>query len=288
MPYRAALPALPRLHLAARTTRGPMRQHNEDNYAIVELTGAAHHGLGSFAGARSIDTGIVLAVLDGMGGHSSGDGACRLALDGLGAALRDGPPVGVDERTAWLGEAVAAMSRAIWDEAVAKPHTRGMGATATVALVADGTLHLGHVGDTRCYLFREGRLVQMTRDDTLSNDARSSGLTPEELAQCEAQFANILTRALGVKDVVKPRTEAVPLRDGDVLLLASDGLYRAVDYAVIAETLRTLGDAGEAAMALESLAERALSSDNITVLVARVEGLRAPGPGDELSSRNLP
>ena len=71
-------------------------------------------------------------------------------------------------------------------------------------------------------------------------------------------------------------------------MFASNGLYMAVNEAVIAETLRALGDPGEAALALESLAERASSSDNITVLVACVEGLSAPGPGDGLTTRNLP
>lgn len=288
MPYRAALPALPRLHLAARTTRGPRREHNEDNYVIVDLVGDTHEGLGSFVGVRSIGAGIALAVLDGMGGHSSGDWACTLAIRTLCAALADGLPEGADARTAWLGQIVTAMSRAIRDECERTPRHRGGGATATVALVVDATLHLAHVGNTRCYLLRDGRLVPITRDDSLLNDARLAGLSPEQIADYEAHYRGIITSALGMKDVVTPRTEAIPLCDGDVLLLASDGLYEALDHAVIAETLCSLADPGEAVLALETLAERALSTDNITGLVARVEGLRAPEPGDRLETRNLP
>ncbi len=275
MLHRAASPTLPRLHLAARTKRGPTHRDNEDNYAIVDLAGETLEGLDSFAGVRSIGAGILLAVFDAMGGQGAGAWAAKIAVRGLCAALGDGPPAGVDARTTWLGEVLAATARAIWDEGtrLCRPDRSGMGAVATLALVVEGTLHLAHVGDTRCYLLREGRLVQLTRDDTLGNDPGLAGLPAEELAQIKAQYRNVITNALGMKAVVTPRTEAIPLRAGDVLLLASDGLHGAIEDAVIAETLRALGDAGEAALALESLAERAASDDDVTVLVARVEGL---------------
>lgn len=282
------MPALPRLHLAGRTTCGPVRERNEDDYAIVELAGDTHQGPSSFVGVRSIGAGIALAVLDGMGGHSSGEWASTLAIQTLGAALADGLPDGAEARTARFGEIVAAMSRAIWDDSERNLRHRGGGAAGTAALVVDATLHLAHVGDTRGYLLRDGRLVQVTRDDSLINDAAAHGVTPEQLAEFAANFPTVITRALGMKDVIAPRTEAISLCDGDVLLLASDGLYRALDHAVITATLASLADPGEAALALETLAERALSNDNITVLVARVEGLRAPGPGDALSTRNVP
>jgi protein phosphatase len=290
MPYRAALPPLPRLHLAARTTRGPMREHNEDNYAVVDLGDAVdvHQGLGSFASVRSIGAGIALAVLDGMGGHSSGDWASTLGIETLCASLNEALPDGAAACTARLAAIVSAMSRAIWDEAARTNARKGGGATTTVALVVDATLHVAQVGDTRGYVLRDGRLVQITRDDSLVNDARLAGLTPEQVAEHELLYQGVITSALGMRDVITPRTEAIPLCDGDVLLLASDGLYRAVDHAVITETLCTISDPGEAALALETLAERASSKDNITVLVARVEGLGAPGPGDFLSTRNVP
>lgn len=150
----------------------------------------------------------------------------------------------------------------------------GIGAAVTAAVIGGGAAHFIHVGDTRAYLLRGGRLEQLTRDDSLINDARDHGITEEELAKLPR---NVITKALGIKEEVEPSSVSVELADGDVLLLCSDGVHGVVSDAAIEAILGMYPDPAAACAALIEGAIGAGSSDNLTAVVARIEHDGQPG-----------
>lgn len=263
---------------------GPLRYRNEDTCLIVDLATGAAHGPEPVAAELSSSAGFALAVLDGMGGHGAGVEAARLGAEALRAALGAAAlPAGDAACEERLAAAMSAASSAIFDAGTTHMGLSGMAATATVALLRGDRLHLAHVGDTRAYVLRAGRLVQVTCDDSLVNEARAAGYSEDEI---EGLPANVVTRALGLKSSVQAASATITSCAGDVLLLCSDGLTTAVADPVIERTLATLDAPEEACLALLRLALRATSRDNITIVVARpdVEGLRAPTRDDALST----
>jgi PPM family protein phosphatase len=203
------------------------------------------------------------AVADGMGGHRAGEVASATAIESLRDAYRAGRP---------LNEAVEEANSAVFAKASANVDMRGMGTTLTaVALVEDHTAVLGHVGDSRAYLMRDGGVTQVTEDHSLVEQlVREGRLSPEEAAH-HPQRA-IITRALGVDPEVKVDTDRIDLRPGDRLLLCSDGLTNMVDDNTIAGVLGRQHDAQRAADILVETAKRAGGDDNITVVVLDVLG----------------
>jgi serine/threonine protein phosphatase PrpC len=158
---------------------------------------------------------------------------------------------------------------------------RGMGTTCTVAALVDETLVVGQIGDSRCYVFREGRLAQVTKDQSLAWQLIEAGaMTPEEAKAFE--HANIILQALGVQEHVEVVLSQVSLRRGDVILLCSDGLHGPVSDEEMLEILRAEPDLKKAT---ENLLQKALERDgpdNVTVVLARFdgEGLKVPGAED--------
>lgn len=237
--------------MVGRTDVGRSRARNED--ALLQRP----------------DRGLV-AVADGMGGHAAGDIASRIAVDV------------VDDRTAhlpdqdqadYLGQTVVAAHDAILRAARADPELSGMGTTLTLLRVDPGTGrgHVVHVGDSRAYLWRDGRLDQLTRDQTWVQDQVDAGLISPTQAHGHP-FSAMLTGALGIEDV-ELEVEVVPieLRPDDVCLLCSDGLMAGLDDDRIAALLRDHDDLDRAAEALVQAANEAGGPDNITVALVRLE-----------------
>lgn len=254
-----------RLRIAAASVTGPGRQWNEDQCAVFDLAGPAHVGRAALTVPR--DPGACLLVLDGMGGHSTGGLACDLALRTLTPLLRDPPPG--EPRPAWLERAL----RAAFDAVSGANARRELfaGATATLALVEGDALHFAHIGETRAYRLRDGALEQLTRDDTLEREARDAGLPAAQLAELPR---GIITRCLGYGEFTA-HTGTCELRDGDLVVLTTDGLHGLLDAATIAAHLDLHLDLERACDVLIAAAIQAGSSDNITVLLARLE---APTP----------
>jgi protein phosphatase len=146
-----------------------------------------------------------------------------------------------------------------------------MGTTCTVAALVDETLVVGQIGDSRCYVYREGRLAQVTKDQSLAWQLIEAGaMTPEEAKAFE--HANIILQALGVQEQVEVVLSQVSLRRGDVVLLCSDGLHGPVSDEEMLEILRAESDLKKAT---ENLLQKALERDgpdNVTVVLARVDG----------------
>ena len=191
-----------RLYSWAMTDVGNVREQNEDNHCVNE------------------DLGLFL-VADGMGGHAGGQVASRLAAETVEKSLLDRPDgVGAD---AALGEAIRAANRVIFDHGKAVPELSGMGTTCTAILRDGSRFHLGHVGDSRAYLFRDGQMTQLTADHTwVSEQLRAGYISAEEAAV--SRWKSVITRSVGFGEEINVDMQVVPFSAGDVFLLCSDGL----------------------------------------------------------------
>jgi protein phosphatase len=237
----------------------------------------------------------LFAVADGMGGAQAGEVASRLAA----AAFQDFHEADLLEAEPRLRSIIQEANRRIYARAANDPHASGMGTTVTAALVTGDRVAVGHVGDSRAYLLRDGNLEQLTNDHSLVADlVRSGRLTPEE-AESHPQ-RSVITRALGTDSAVDVDSFSVEARPGDVFLLCSDGLTTMLaPDAVRAILLETTG-LPEAARSLVAQANRNGGEDNITVVLfslaesspdedtlSGVEGLRIPfSPQEEPPSGN--
>lgn len=217
---------------------------------------------------RALESGNLYAVADGMGGHAGGEVAAAVAVEALQAAFARHPTVD------GLRQAVTDANAAIWNQSLAQPELRGMGTTLTAAALVPGDdgrdlLALANVGDSRAYLYSQGRIVQVTADHSLAEEKVRHG----EMSQAEAAVhphRHILTRALGVASDVEVDLWELRLQTGDRLVLCSDGLTNEVDIRQLGELLATVEDPGDAARRLVETANRHGGNDNITVVVVDV------------------
>jgi protein phosphatase len=237
-----------RLSSFAGTDVGRARSGNEDSY---------------FCGRT------VFAVADGLGGHQGGEVASAAAVEPL-AALDGREFAEPGEAAEALAAAIREGNAAILERAAGDPGLWGMGTTVTAAALAgERHLQLAHVGDSRAYLLRDGSLEQLTTDHTVVGElVRRGRLTPEQAAIHPER--SILTRAVGLDPRVPVDTpDPVELRDGDQVLLCSDGLTEAVDDDRIAELLSAGADGEAACRSLIDAANAAGGPDNITVVLLR-------------------
>ena len=225
------------------TDPGRRRRHNEDAYVCEPP---------------------LFAIADGMGGAQAGEVASRLAA----AALREsGADAGGERR---IVDLIQEANRRVYDRSNADPNTYGMGTTMTVALVEDGRVAFGHVGDSRAYLIRDGAMEQVTEDHSLVNELLKSGkLSPEE-AESHPQ-RSVITRALGTDPDVDVDTFTIDAENGDVFLLCSDGLTDMVEEQEILELVeRNRRNIDAALKELVRAANRGGGEDNITVVAFEI------------------
>jgi serine/threonine protein phosphatase PrpC len=275
-----------RVRLFARTDVGQIREHNEDNFLVADLTRKAR---GLLEANRSLVVGphgSLFAVCDGMGGAAAGEIASQLAVDILYERMVDGleglPALSRDELARRLVRAIEAAGLRIFQEAKVDRTRRGMGTTVTAAALVDGHLFFAQVGDSRGYLLRQGQLVQLTRDQSLVNQLIEAGQLTEEEAET-FEHNNIILQALGTADTVQVDLTYCELQRGDVLMLCSDGLSGMVRFDDIREVMRSTTEPVDACKLLVERANQAGGHDNITVIVACFdgEGLAVPSPAIE-------
>ena len=229
---------------ATSTHPGLVRDHNEDS-VLPDVDGNAPGP-------------ILVAVADGMGGHAAGEVASRLAIEAI------------SDSEAAVEERVVEANRAVMEAAESRPDQLGMGTTLTAGVFApEGTLRVGHVGDSRLYLFRGSNLVQVTRDHSLVAEYLASGAISAEEAAHHPQ-RNVITRALGIDWDIVVDSHTVHLRTGDRVLVCSDGLTSMVPDEDIATMLLEQSAAQPACWALIEAANNAGGEDNITVAVVDV------------------
>ncbi len=265
-----------RVRLFGRTDVGRVREHNEDNFIVADLTHRSRSLREEDREQVVGPNGLLMAVCDGMGGAAAGEVASELAINILFEKLTEGdPPVDHDDLARRLVRAVEAAGLRIYSEAKLDRHHRGMGTTATAAALMDRWLFLAQVGDSRAYLLREGRLVQVTRDQSLVNQLIEAGQLTEEEAE-NFEHNNIILQALGTSDSVQVDLTFVELRKGDTVMLCSDGLSGMVRFDELREVLVGADDPVEACRELTERANQAGGHDNITCIVAKFDGEGLP------------
>jgi serine/threonine protein phosphatase PrpC len=267
---------------AGRTAVGQVRDHNEDNFVVANL------GTGQIRPRDQVfedyvgDRGLIFAVCDGMGGAAAGEVASQMAVDILVEAMRrGGAPRNRDALARRLVSAVEEAGKRIYDAAQKERSRRGMGTTATVAVLVDKVLFLAEVGDSRAYLMRRGQLKQLTKDQSLVNQLIEAGHLTEDEAEA-FEHSNIILQALGTSETVQVDLTFVELRRGDRLMMCSDGLSGLVHVDMLRSTLDEIKDPADCGAKLIEYAETAGGHDNITVVVADFdgEGLTDAGDGD--------
>jgi protein phosphatase len=271
-----------RLHVFGRTDVGQIREHNEDNFLVADLSRKSRSLLESDRHQVVGERGTVLGVCDGMGGAAAGEVASQLAVDIIYEKLTQGDtPTSRDDLARRLVQSVEDAGMRIFNEARADRTRRGMGTTSTIAALLDGHLFVAQVGDSRAYILRKGELVQVTRDQSLVNQLIEAGQLTEEEAET-FEHNNIILQALGTADTVQVDLTHVDLRLDDVLMICSDGLSGMIRADEMREVLTTVPDPLEACKVLTERANLAGGHDNITVIVARFEGdsLPVPTPAD--------
>jgi protein phosphatase len=244
-----------RLEFAWQTDRGCLRARNEDAVAVYPESG-------------------LVVIADGIGGASAGDVASRLAVELVGDAFHAQDRLPEDRREAMqrLEEAVGKANRAILESSQRMQRYAGMGTTVVVGYASDGWLAFAHVGDSRLYRLRGGKLAQLTRDHSLIQEVVDQGFFPTlQDAQRYGINENILTRGLGTTDPVEVDSGAVDLCFGDIYLFCTDGLSGMVTDLGIRRLLLGAGDDLDAvARSLIDLACDGGGLDNITVAMIRV------------------
>jgi len=264
---------------AGATHTGLVRTSNEDHFLISRIGRYFETVSTSLPAedlpARADDATYSLIVADGMGGHAAGEVASRLAireLIRLGLELPDWINR-IDDRTRDAAASraqgrIEKLNAMVIAGGEANPDLRGMGCTMTLARNLGRVLQISHVGDSRAYLLRAGRLHRLTRDHTYVQMLVDSGLMSKEEAATSTSKHILVNAVGGSNEEVHVDVERVPLANGDRVLLCSDGLTDLVDD----DTIRTLlADAPTAADACQALTARALEAggrDNITVIVA--------------------
>ena len=230
-------------HVYGKTDVGLIREHNEDNFMIADLSneeGPLEDEEDEISGGVS-ERGVAFAVCDGMGGAAAGEVASHMAVDALFETLRGDERA--PDRDSFARRLVASVEEAgarIFLAAKKDRTRRGMGTTATVAGLIDKVLFVGQVGDSRCYILRNGRLSLVTKDQSLVNQLIEAGqLTEDEALAFE--HSNIILQALGTTEQVAVDLTFVELRRGDRVLLCSDGLSGLVQDEAIREEMACVG-----------------------------------------------
>jgi protein phosphatase len=270
------------IEVFGKTDVGLVREHNEDNFLVADVTAAVRSSeLGDPLKLALGEKGAVLLVCDGMGGAAAGEVASQMAVDSIYDALSAADPQPRDGFARLLRRAVERANEKIFIQSRDNQSERGMGTTCTVAGLVDGTLVVGQIGDSRCYVLRDGRLAQVTKDQSLAWQLIEAGaMTAEEAKAFE--HANIILQALGVQERVEVVLSQVELRKGDVALLCSDGLHGPISDEEILAVLIAESDLKKAAATLVQKALDRDGPDNITVVLARFDGesLNAPAAED--------
>lgn len=242
---------------------GLQRDHNEDSFAIL-------------------NDQELYVVADGMGGHRAGDVASRLATDSMveffrATAAEDVTwPFHFDSRLSEeenrLLTGIRIANRQIIERSLRSRECHGMGTTIVGALFspAKGKMFIGHVGDSRAYRVREGKIAQLTRDHSLVNDylLAMPELTEEQRSELPK---NVITRALGMQDHVTVDLQSDDAQPGDLYVLCSDGLSGMIDDTEILDVIGGNEDIAEACRRLVALANEHGGEDNITAVIVKIE-----------------
>lgn len=236
------------------TDCGKVRKTNEDAGAVF------YH-----------DTDGVLAVVaDGMGGHQAGEIASHLAVSTIQKLFEDTVfPTTISRAESWIHEAIVQANDAVYQKALKDEILQGMGTTIVLALCEKEFVVIGHIGDSRCYLWNEEtELTQITSDHSLVNELVKTGhISPIDAE--EHPRKNVLTKAVGTDEHITPDIKTIEWQENDRLLLCSDGLSNKITDEELAYSLATMEQLATTANQLIHLANERGGEDNITLAIVR-------------------
>ena len=247
-----------KIRYAAKTDVGMKRTHNEDYFSLME------------------DEQLFI-VADGMGGHSSGEVASRMAAETVSEFYQRTKdeeatwPYKMDRSLSYIENrlvcGIKLANYKIYEAASKDIRFKGMGTTIVTCLINGDKIYVAHVGDSRCYRVRNNDLDQVTRDHSLLEDYKEAKPDMTEEEERNFPHKNVITRALGMRDTVQVDIKAHEVADGDKFLLCSDGLSTMVTDAHIEQILNQAEDLERSVAELVDQANRAGGTDNITTLI---------------------
>ncbi len=243
------------LSVAAGTDVGRIRAGNEDSlYADADQ-----------------ERGLFI-VADGMGGHAAGEVASEMVVQIVARETADVRDVASAATLQVMAESLRLANRAIFERTIVEADKQGMGTTASCLLLGQSHWVIGHIGDSRVYLLRDGVFRQLTKDHSYVQEQVDAGfLTPEQARY--HPYSNVITRCVGANAAVEPDILHGELQPGDEFLLASDGLTGMVDDAHLQKLLETRGTPGQKIHSMITDANRRGGLDNITAIVVQVLSL---------------
>jgi protein phosphatase len=241
-----------KVEVAAATDIGLVRDHNEDAYLVQDP---------------------LYVVADGMGGHLGGEVASATALATMAHVVTD---AGIDA----LADAVRQANRAVFDRQAADVEVAGMGTTLTAVALDGSQLHVAHVGDSRGYLLRDGKLRLLTQDHSLVGEMVREGSLTEAQARVHPRRST-LTRALGISGDIEVDSFEVPVRAGDRILLCTDGLSGMIEDRRLREILKRGTSVPEVCATLIAEANANGGVDNVTAVIIDLLAEEGDGPGPE-------
>jgi PPM family protein phosphatase len=249
---------------AGRTDVGVIRSGNEDSFLMLP------------------DRGIFV-VADGMGGHAAGEVASEMAVRFVGRELGSLKGLSDEQVADRMRTAIRAANGAIFQRTLTEHDKRGMGTTVTALVLYDSRFLVGQVGDSRAYLYRDGKLVQLTKDHSYVQEQVDAGyLTPEQARS--HPYSNVITRCVGANSDVMPDIYVGTAKTKDLFLLASDGLTGMLEDQQLAEVLAGDRMPQQQVDDLIIEANRHGGLDNITAIIVRVDAVEARvGDGTEVT-----
>ncbi|MEF3280049.1 MAG: Stp1/IreP family PP2C-type Ser/Thr phosphatase [Elusimicrobiota bacterium] len=249
-----------KIDFCGKTDRGKVREHNEDNYIIdPEIN--------------------FFAVADGMGGHNNGEMASKLAVELSHKKFKElflaskKPEIINNDYSIVTNQLLAAFDFAnieIFKQSQQNEECKGMGTTLTAAVFNDSKISIVHIGDSRAYLYRKQQIIQLTEDHSYVMDQYKKGIiTKEEMEN--SPFRNVLMKALGIHNITDYFILEEKFREGDIIILASDGLTKMIKDKEFAEIIeKTQDNISIICSNLITTANKHGGEDNITVVIAKV------------------
>lgn len=250
------------LSVAAGTDVGRIRAGNEDSlYADADQ-----------------ERGLFI-VADGMGGHAAGEVASEMAVQIVARDLTDVRDLNGHDTGTRMADALKAANRAIYERTIQEADKQGMGTTASCIMMGQGRYIIGHIGDSRVYLLRDGIFRQITKDHSYVQEQVDAGfLTPEQARY--HPYSNVITRCVGANAVVEADVLTGELQAGDLYLVASDGLTGMVEDPQLKKILESNQTPGRMVDAMITEANRRGGLDNITAIVVQVVKVTGVATGE--------
>jgi protein phosphatase len=253
---------------AGRTDVGIIRSGNEDSFLMVPERG-------------------IFVVADGMGGHAAGEVASDMAVRAIARELGSLRGLGDNEVAERMRAAIIAANGSIFQRTLTEHDKRGMGTTVTALVLFNGRFLIGQVGDSRGYLLRDSKLSQVTKDHSYVQEQVDAGyLTPEQART--HPYSNVITRCVGANADVVPDIYVGAARQGDVFLLASDGLTGMLEDYELEQIMQSDEMPQAHVDALIDEANRHGGLDNITAILVRIDSLDPPAPPSETTLPSVP